>query len=914
MVLYFDGLAVLTTAALLLLPTHAAVYCDENSYPAGSTKASKLVPNTFHKLCPSTSSLGEPSCGDGTPFAFYYSSPVRRRSSNKILLEFLGGGACWNADTCGNQADMLTFPYIFDDLTGLSCSEIQAGLDENGGMYQGDGDLPLNMLCAQTMGGEYGDDPVVDFREYHTIIVPYCTQDTHMGSKTVDYGNNDDDGGQIVHHKGAHNTMAVLEWIYDNFPHPEHIAITGCSAGATVLPLVYDLLFHHYNRFKTGGKRTTSLSTVLDSPVFLTPENFLQYGLPNWNVEPMMKKVRFNFDKYSHSEEFSTKLMEHVLKRGYRKNQWGVISHTQDPVSYEYFTEMSGYNNRRRRRLDDGNNYYYGNQDDWWTELSTSINSIVKKHRNVDSFYMEAEAHCSFGLYYGITTGGENFRKWASNILKSRKSLSPSASGWFWASLLVAVSLIGATGYHQRRRAALGTTEGEYSDGNQDSDGMIMHSNIRARKTLRTKLKENLQKLAATIAFFLDKAPVTIAYGAAVTITFVGSMTWNGIEDIVYNPSIGPSATTLSAFGINNPTLVVYRHQILRVLITSTFLCSGVITYLMVMYSLVSCMRRMEKAMSALPTSTASTNRRFQFASSSFFQLAVLISIGCNILYACTVSGASCSSMALILGLQTFSTVMHRYHQQKAFPSLRGITGVFFVFTSLFLPFNSWVMMLYAIILGGGLAAGVYWVYSPPGTTPGMAGTVDQTHESYTTYSEDNNSLDMPNKVTLLRKQRPFKAYLFLLVVLFTCLVMRIRKPKRMFEQPFLTGCELVYTTHVDEIMNSEVAGQFAGQYNGQAAQNGDQERQLGDDDDAAGYDEEYMCAQFCVPHLVSRPLIWGANIYTGFDVTRGWCEEVGYSQHIADKTFSYKKIKKYSVEVELYFDDNYALYDDDDH
>eukprot|EP00980_Cylindrotheca_fusiformis_P001407 scaffold345_cov134-Cylindrotheca_fusiformis.AAC.18 len=65
--------------------------CDSNSLPA-STKASNLVPNTFHKLCPgvprsssSSGSLNHPICGDGTPYAFYFSRPIQRKmNSNKL--------------------------------------------------------------------------------------------------------------------------------------------------------------------------------------------------------------------------------------------------------------------------------------------------------------------------------------------------------------------------------------------------------------------------------------------------------------------------------------------------------------------------------------------------------------------------------------------------------------------------------------------------------------------------------------------------------------------------------------------------------------------------------------------------------------------------------------------------------------
>jgi Pectinacetylesterase len=867
--------------------------CDDNAYPADSTKASKLTPNTFHKLCPSSSSLGKPICGDGTPFSFYYSSPIQRRSSNKILIEFLGGGACWDATTCEYQAKMLTFPYAFDDFLGMSCTEIQAGLDQNGGQYQG-GDYPLNMLCAQTLTS--GDNKAVDFRDYHTIIVPYCTQDTHMGSNIVTY-----DDGTTVHHTGAHNLASVLEWIYSNFPHPEHIVLTGCSAGGTVLPIAYDLLYHHYNNWRKG--KQMALSTIMDSPVYLTPSYFLEYGYPNWNVQPIMKKLRFNFNKYSQSTEYSTAVMKHVLKRGSNENQWGLITHTQDPVSLAYYQAMSSGYDQANRRLDDNEQAV---EEAWWNELSSSIENIASSHGNVHSYLIDGEGHCSFGLYYGIKEGGDDFTSWAANILSVRRVAAPSGRGWFCASILVGTGLVSVILLLQRRQHA-------GAGGSAKSDGVMLSSKSSGGTWWRRKDCSMVSTSAKAIAAYTKDAPATIAYGVTVTVYFIGMITWGGLEDIIYNPSIGPSATTLSAFGINNPTLVVYRHQYLRVLVTSTFLCSGIVTFLMLVVSLYRYIRQLEEVMRAMSIAPDETKGLF-LASASFVQVAALISIASNIMYAFMGNGASCSSIALIMGLQAFSCIMHRYHQQPDFPAPYGVTLAMFLVTCLFLPFNSWIMMLSAMSVGAGLAFGVYFCTPAGSMTP--ASTDGSADDQYTSYSEQQQQhqtqTDKPcNKsVLLVSRTYPFRGLVAVLAILFVCLVVRIRRPDRKYEQPFLTGCELVYTSHVDAIVNSYAGGQVANYNNGDNNGNNRNLEEQENDGEGEEQDEQHMCAQFCVPHLVSRPLIWGANLYTGFDVRRGWCEDFGYSQHIADKTFSYKS---YSVDVELYYDDNYSMNANDD-
>ena len=967
--------------------------CDSNAYPAESTKASHLQPNAFHKVCPSTSSLGPPICGDGSPFSFYYTSPIRRRSSNKILIEFLGGGACWDADTCEYNALRLTFPYDLDNYVGLSCSEIQAGIEQNGNDNKAnyDQDVPVNMLCAQQF------DDRLDLREYHTIIVPYCTQDTYMGDNSITY-----DDGTLVHHRGARNLLSVLEWVYQNFPHPDHIVLTGCSAGGTALPIAYDLVHHHYNTFVNGGGRKhhrpqTPVSTLMDSPVYLTPSYFLEYGLPHWNVQPIMQKARFNYNKYGHSEDYSSRVVSHILKRGSKRDPFGFITHNSDPVSLAYFQRMSksyaddddNHNNNNNNNDDDGNNNNndddgnnnndddggYNNNDDnnddannrfledeeeateeeWWSELSTSIAAVTSKHKNTDTYVIDGEGHCSFGLYYAQLEGGDDFRAWASNLLYVPNSTGPSSGrGWFLFSVLIGFSIIGASMYRQRQlqqqqKRTISTQESYEEDDfrgmssldnntntnnnhHKDNTNANNHNNSGAssddssnsgdHSTLKQKMKQSLQRSIILVAYYTRDAPVTIGYGVALTIYFVRMMTWDGLESVLYNPSVGPTATTLSAFGINNPTLAVYHHQILRVLITSTFLCSGVITYLMVVLSLYRYIRPLEQVMQLMSPSPSIVDPDDDgtFSSRHFLEVAGLLSLGSNLFYACVANGASCSTIAVVLGLQAFSCTMHSYHKQPAFPRPLAATIFMFLITCLFLPFNSWIMMMAAMVLGVGLALRVY--------IPSDAMLDSSDH--YSSYSEQNesgrqniSSKDNPLanpppqpisaiNGTVKRNNRLAQGLLAVFAVQLFLLAVRIRRPKRMYEHPFVTGCELVYTTKVDDIVNSYVGDQFGG---GNDNDNKDRNRQfrwrrfLGEenedaDDDAAGQgDEEFMCAQFCVPHLVSKPFMWGARMKTSFDVQPGWCEDVGYSQHIADKTFAYKS---YSIDIELYYDDSY--------
>jgi hypothetical protein len=159
------------------------------------------------------------------------------------------------------------------------------------------------------------------------------------------------------------------------------------------------------------------------------------------------------------------------------------------------------------------------------------------------------------------------------------------------------------------------------------------------------------------------------------------------------------------------------------------------------------------------------------------------------------------------------------------------------------------------------------------------------------------NDNDKSRQTILIRRCCPSCLLFLITAALLALLLLHFPTPDKTYEQPFLTGCDFAYTTDVSEIVNN-----YADLYPGTGDPNeGERRRRLvvGGDD----HNEQYsnMCAQFCVPHLFTRPYLWSAQYYTGFDIQRGWCDEVGFSEHIADKTFSYKA---YSVDVELYYED----------
>ena len=141
-------------------------------------------------------------CANGTPYSYY----AYKGSTNNVVIDFQGGGACWNSGTCSQGSStagddaFYTDSVIFYDTTG-----------NFPGIYDHDRD----------------DNPIKDW--YH-VFIPYCTGDIHIGNAEQTYtAPNGTDF--TIQHNGAVNARSVLDWTFENFEDPEQIFVTGCSAG-----------------------------------------------------------------------------------------------------------------------------------------------------------------------------------------------------------------------------------------------------------------------------------------------------------------------------------------------------------------------------------------------------------------------------------------------------------------------------------------------------------------------------------------------------------------------------------------------------------------------------------------------------------------------------------------------------------
>jgi hypothetical protein len=191
-------------AALLVLALAGSVHAQDmparHNLPAG----------TWNQITPG----GATTCGYGAPYSFYY----REGAGEDLLINFQGGGMCWNAQTC-NQST-ITFDHFINP----------GDPSDNPALF------PVGITDFSTM-----ENPFVN---HDMVYVNYCTGDMHTGTATRGY---DFEGTWFeVRHHGYTNASTVLNWVYANFPNPDSVFITGCSAGSVGAAYWAGDIMRHY--------------------------------------------------------------------------------------------------------------------------------------------------------------------------------------------------------------------------------------------------------------------------------------------------------------------------------------------------------------------------------------------------------------------------------------------------------------------------------------------------------------------------------------------------------------------------------------------------------------------------------------------------------------------------------------------
>lgn len=180
----------------------------------------------WHTLKPG----GETRCALGDEYKFF----VHPGEAEKLMIHFLGGGLCWNAQLCHPALEDIYYKTVRAD-------QDPAWMIENWGQATGIFDR------------SHADNPLAD---YTMVVVPYCTGDVHLGNRDVDYVLELGNGATqefTVHHRGLVNGMAAIGWVRDNIGEPSTVFVGGTSAGALAVPYYARLLATAFPQARVTG-------------------------------------------------------------------------------------------------------------------------------------------------------------------------------------------------------------------------------------------------------------------------------------------------------------------------------------------------------------------------------------------------------------------------------------------------------------------------------------------------------------------------------------------------------------------------------------------------------------------------------------------------------------------------------------
>ena len=316
---------------------------------------------------------GETICSRGTEYAFF----VRPGTVNRVVIDFIGGGACWDDLTCG-LATAIFNPDIENIRDAIAQNDMSGIYDK-----------------------ERSDNP---FKDWYHVVIPYCTGDVHWGDNVATY-----DGAEpvVIHHKGAVNSRAVLDWVYQSFSRPEQILVTGCSAGSYGSIMWSAHVAEHY-----PSSRVIQFG---DSGAGVITEDFFQNSFPSWNAESSFPSWISDLDP-AKVDLLALHLADLYV---------GV-------TNYYPAQQFSQYNTA----FDENQTFYYNamggsGADAWSTEMLASIDEIHSRAPTFSSFIASGEQHCilPYDNFYTVNVGGRKLVDWLGDMVAGESVESVACSG-----------------------------------------------------------------------------------------------------------------------------------------------------------------------------------------------------------------------------------------------------------------------------------------------------------------------------------------------------------------------------------------------------------------------------------------------------------------------------------------------------
>ena len=340
-------------AVLALLGSGGAACSeDDQAPPVKGPRFEDLVPGQVNVIKPG----GDTICARGGEYAFFVIPGVR----DKVIIEFQGGGACWDQATCGFASDLFRESVNIEDHT-KKLSEVAGWYDHR--------------------------HPQHPMPEWTHVYLPYCTGDIHWGDSVKTYPANNGTT-YTIHHKGAVNVRAALEWVYAQIPRPAKAFVTGCSAGGYGSIWWAPHVQNHYSK--------TTVYHFSDSAAGVITDDFFTRSFPSWNTEPSWAQFLGPF-----SQATSLSNVYKMVTAYYPSNLFSQYNTVLDANQALYYIVMGGKD-----------------AAEWSGKMKASIATIQGAAPNFRAYLAGGEQHCIIPApnFYASEANGVKLTEWLSSI------------------------------------------------------------------------------------------------------------------------------------------------------------------------------------------------------------------------------------------------------------------------------------------------------------------------------------------------------------------------------------------------------------------------------------------------------------------------------------------------------------------
>jgi hypothetical protein len=309
---------------------------------------------------------GDTICSDGSPFRFF----VRRGESSKLLIEFEGGGACWNGATC--EAEIYNKRITTD---------------------------PEQLRVAGQLQGIYDrNNPANPLKDFTHVYIPYCTGDLHWGNAVTTYTSLSG-APLVVHHKGASNASSALNWAVANVPAPSQLVVAGCSAGGYGAALWSAKIAKAYPAAR--------LLQLADSAAGVVPDGFFGTLLTSWNVKDAWPDFipDLALDRVDPSTLSLPKLYT-ALAGFHPAAFFSQFNNRADTVQVFFYALAKGA-------------LSVSDAIDWLNKMTASVDQISAQNPNFRAFVASGSDHCVINRpsFYTQTSQGRRFADWVAALV-----------------------------------------------------------------------------------------------------------------------------------------------------------------------------------------------------------------------------------------------------------------------------------------------------------------------------------------------------------------------------------------------------------------------------------------------------------------------------------------------------------------